>query len=106
MKKTSNKKHSKGQGDDLIDNKQKPLYNKKVRSSGVLSSDDTITNDFSNKTSNDVENDKDNSVNKDNSIDKDNGVYNKNNNDDINNNSENKKKRLINHKLGSNIIDE
>ncbi|RGB21253.1 hypothetical protein C1646_678630, partial [Rhizophagus diaphanus] len=56
------------------------------------SSDDTITDDPNNETSNDVENDKDNGINKD-------------NNDDINNDSKDKKEKLIN-KLSSNIIDE
>ncbi|PKK78750.1 hypothetical protein RhiirC2_769898 [Rhizophagus irregularis] len=59
MRKTSNKKHSRG--DDLIDNEQKPSYNKKVKSSDNgndlypkkgESSDDTITDDPSNETSN------------------------------------------------------
>ncbi|CAB4446038.1 unnamed protein product [Rhizophagus irregularis] len=127
MRKTSNKKHSRG--DDLIDNEQKPSYNKKVKSSDNSndlypkkgeSSDDTITDDPSNETLNDVENDKDKGIDKDNNDDitddpsnetsndiendKDNGVD-KDNNDDINNDSEDKKERLIN-KLGSNIIDE
>ncbi|PKB92956.1 hypothetical protein RhiirA5_440948 [Rhizophagus irregularis] len=76
MRKTSNKKHSRG--DDLIDNEQKPSYNKKVKSSDNgndlypkkgESSDDTITDDPSNETSNDVENDKDNGIDKDNNDD-------------------------------------
>ncbi|GBC36687.1 uncharacterized protein OCT59_002942 [Rhizophagus irregularis] len=99
MRKTSNKKHSKG--DDLIDNEQKPSYNKKVKSSDngndlypkkEESSDNTITDDPSNETSNDVENDKDNGIDKDNNDDitddsnvendKDKGID-KDNNDDI-----------------------
>ncbi|CAG8697088.1 17418_t:CDS:2 [Rhizophagus irregularis] len=76
MRKTSNKKHSKG--DDLIDNEQKPSYNKKVKSSDngndlypkkEESSDNTITDDPSNETSNDVENDKDKGIDKDNNDD-------------------------------------
>ncbi|CAB4394226.1 unnamed protein product [Rhizophagus irregularis] len=93
MRKTSNKKHSRG--DDLIDNKQKPSYNKKVKSSDNgndlypkkgESSDDTITDDPN------VENDKDNGIDKDNNDDitddsnvendKDKGID-KDNNDDI-----------------------
>ncbi|PKC58970.1 hypothetical protein RhiirA1_445593 [Rhizophagus irregularis] len=87
MRKTSNKKHSKG--DNLIDNEQKPSYNKKVRSSdngnklypkkGDVENDkdngidkdnnDNITDNPSNKTSNDIENNKDNSIDKDNNDD-------------------------------------
>ncbi|CAB4430645.1 unnamed protein product [Rhizophagus irregularis] len=132
MRKTSNKKHSRG--DDLIDNEQKSSYNKKVKSSdngndlypkkgdvennkdnGIdKDNNDNITDDSN------VENDKDKGIDKDNNDDitndpsnetsndiendKDNGVD-KDNNDDINNDSEDKKERLIN-KLGSNIIDE
>ncbi|GET50623.1 hypothetical protein GLOIN_2v1778494 [Rhizophagus irregularis DAOM 181602=DAOM 197198] len=85
----------------------------------IKSSDDTITDNSSNETSNDVKNDKDNGIDKDNNDDitddpsnktsndvkndKDNGI-NKDNNDNINNDNEDKKKRLIN-KLDSNIID-
>ncbi|CAB4495820.1 unnamed protein product [Rhizophagus irregularis] len=93
MRKTSNKKHSRR--DDLIDNEQKPSYNKKVKSSDNgndlypkkgESSDDTITDDPSNETSNDVENDKDNGIDKDNNddiTDDSNKSIDKDNNDDI-----------------------
>ncbi|CAB4462232.1 unnamed protein product [Rhizophagus irregularis] len=86
MRKTSNKKHSKG--DNLIDNEQKPSYNKKVRSSGVLSYDDTITENPSNKTLNDVENDKDNGIDKDNNDNITDNPSNKTSND-IENNKDN-----------------
>ncbi|CAB4413662.1 unnamed protein product [Rhizophagus irregularis] len=108
MRKTSNKKHSRG--DDLIDNEQKPSYNKKVKSSDNSndlypkkgeSSDDTITDDPSNETLNDVENDgidKDNNDDITNDLsnetsndienDKDNGID-KDNNDDITNDPSN-----------------
>ncbi|RGB21334.1 hypothetical protein C1646_778329 [Rhizophagus diaphanus] len=84
--KNLNKKHFR---DDLIDNEQKSLYNKKVRSSDNSnelylkkgeSSDNTITDDPSNKTSNDVKNDKDNSVNKDNNDNITNDLNNKTSN--------------------------
>ncbi|GBC41966.1 uncharacterized protein OCT59_018260 [Rhizophagus irregularis] len=63
----------------------------------IKSFDDTITNNPSNETSNDVKNDKDNGVNKDNSIDKDNGINKDNGESNSNGLSNNERSQKVKH---------
>ncbi|PKC53837.1 hypothetical protein RhiirA1_478476 [Rhizophagus irregularis] len=71
MRKISNKKHSRG--DNFIDNEQKPLYNKKVRSSDngneLYPKKEKVYFFFLPLFTKNVKNDKDNSIDKDNNND-------------------------------------